>query len=194
MVVTVPPATATPWKTIAYSGRLGAIRPTVSPGLKPRAARPPANWWTRWRSSAKVYVRPVGPSSRATRGGGRLGGHGRLAGDHPPRVVSAKDELVGLPRVGVVPAEIDMHRCVARVRGHELDLANFDVVLLPEADVVVERARPPALELRSQLRPRRLVIARFDCRVVITKVPVGLCGRERRWYRRYAGRRRRGHW
>ena len=35
IVVTVPPAVATPWKTMAYSGRFGAIRPTVAPARSP---------------------------------------------------------------------------------------------------------------------------------------------------------------
>ena len=35
-VVTVPPATAAPWKATAYSGRLGETRASVSPGPNPR--------------------------------------------------------------------------------------------------------------------------------------------------------------
>ena len=68
MVVTVLPATATAWKTIAYSGLLGAIRPIVLPS-NPLATSPPANRCTAVDSSAKVWTRPVAPSIMAGRSG-----------------------------------------------------------------------------------------------------------------------------
>ena len=42
-VVFTPPADATPWKAIAYSGRFGAQWANTSPLPKPRAASPAAN-------------------------------------------------------------------------------------------------------------------------------------------------------
>ena len=43
IVVTVPPAYAAPWNTIAYSGMFGAMIAITSPGWNPRACKPPAN-------------------------------------------------------------------------------------------------------------------------------------------------------
>src|SRR5919199_314092 len=65
IVVMTPPASATPWKTTAYSGRFGAMRASTSPLPKPRAANPPANERTPCSSAAYDRMRPVGPSTRA---------------------------------------------------------------------------------------------------------------------------------
>ena len=51
-VVTVPPATATPWNTTAYSGMFGAMIASVSPTPNPRAWSPPAKRRMASRSSA----------------------------------------------------------------------------------------------------------------------------------------------
>ena len=65
MVVMVPPAMATPWKTTAYSGRFGAMIARTSPLPKPFACSPPASRRVAWSSSPYVITRPVGPSIRA---------------------------------------------------------------------------------------------------------------------------------
>ena len=88
----------------------------------------------------------------------------------------------------------------ASMRHHVTDL---DVVLVPELDVVVERACLAPLELRRQLRPRTVVVPGLDGVVVVPQERVRLGGGDERRHgglsevgsgcgRRRCRRRRRG--
>src|SRR6185295_6918968 len=64
-VVRMPPASATAWKTTAYSAQLGAITATTSPFASPLSNQPLACRRTASSNSPYVIVRPVAPSMKA---------------------------------------------------------------------------------------------------------------------------------